>query len=73
MGFLPSMNFLPPMRCACLRFGFVCLGVKESSRVLESGCLSEYDHKSSIRNLISMWLHVEKNPCHMLIAQDLEY
>ena len=53
--------------------GFVCLGVKESSRVLESRCLSEYDHKSSIRNLISMWLHVEKNPCHMLIAQDLEY
>ena len=33
----------------------------------------KYDHKSSFRNSISMWLHVEKSPCQMFVAQDLEY
>ena len=33
----------------------------------------KYYHKSSFRNSISTWLHVENSPCQMLIAQDLEY
>ena len=69
--------------CACLRLGFVCLGV----RVFWSldADVVKYDHKPSFRNLIStyrklcfrnsisMWLHVEKSPCQTFVAQDLEY
>ena len=28
----------------------------------------KYDHKSSFRNLISTWLHVETSPCQRFVA-----
>ena len=44
-----------------LRLGFLCLGVRVFwSRGTE---VVKYNRKSSSRNSISTWLHVEKSPC----------
>ena len=50
---------------------FGCEGEFSCSGVWTLKC--QYDHKSSIRNSISTWIHVEKSPYQMVVAQDLEY
>ena len=66
-GFADGFSAIDEMCLSLVEWGFGCEGEWECFGVWTLKCL-KYDHKSSIRNSISTWLHVEKSPCQMFVA-----